>query len=197
VTGAHERRGLRYTQRDWAYLAGIVAAAVVIGWVLFRIGQQSAQVDALATALQTEQQQAQDAGLTPAAPAPSDILDDPKVVTGERGEPGPPGPQGPPGPTGNMGPVGPMGPPGVAGSPGPAGLDGAAGEQGPQGEPGPAGPQGEPGPAGPAGPAGADGVDGRDGEPPASWTWTDRLGQQHECVRDAGSPDDAPTYTCS
>jgi hypothetical protein len=182
---------MRMSRRDWAFLVAAAVAAVVLAWVIHAIGVVRAQNEALVAALATEQRQAQNAGLTPAAPAPSEILDDPQVIVGDRGEPGPQGPPGAQGPTGNMGPVGPMGPPGVAGSPGSPGVDGAAGEQGPQGEPGPGGPQGEPGPAGPAG------ADGVDGEPPASWTWTDQLGMQHECTRDTESPDDAPTYTCS
>jgi hypothetical protein len=181
VTGAHERRGLRLDRKDWLFVLALVVGAAVLGWVLFRIDRQSAQVDALATALATEQRQAQDAGLTPAAPPPAEILDDPKVIVGERGEVGPRGPQGVPGPTGNMGPPGLMGP---SGSPGVDGRDGIDGQDGAPGEPGQDGQDGR------------DGVDGQDGRPPASWTWTDPQGAEYRCVRDAESPDTAPTYTC-
>jgi hypothetical protein len=77
----------------------------------------------------------------------------------------------------------------------------------PAGPPGPAGPAGPAGPQGPAGPAGADstapGPEGEPGEqgpagaPPAGWTFTDAFGDQHACARDDGSPDTAPTYTCT
>jgi hypothetical protein len=193
VTGAHERARLRLGRRDWLYLIAVIVGAAVLGWTVHQVGVVRAQNDALATALATEQRQAANAGLTPAAPAPSEILDDPQAIVGERGDPGPPGPQGPPGPpgpTGNLGPVGPMGPAGAAGEPGPAGEDGVDGAQGAPGGPGPAGPQGEPGPSGPPG------EPGTDGQPPASWTWTDRLGTTYECTRDEGSPAAAPTYTC-
>lgn len=183
MTGAHEQPRLALARKDWLVLLALVVGAAVLGWTVHQVGLVRAQNDALATALATEQRQVQDAGLTPAAPAPSEILRDPQVIAGERGEPGP---QGPPGPTGNMGPVGPMGPPGPTGPPG----VGEPGPAGAAGEAGPAGPQGEPGPAG------QDGVDGEDGQPPASWTWTDSRGQQYRCVRDAGSPDANPTYTC-
>ncbi|GAA4439348.1 collagen-like protein [Phytohabitans houttuyneae] len=117
---------------------------------------------------------------------------DPAELRGEagpQGEAGPPGPQGPPGPTGNMGPPGPMGPVGPSGAPGADGRDGV-------GEPGPAGAAGEPGPAGPQGEPGPAGKDGVAGKPPASWRWTDPDGAEYECLRDDGSPESAPTYTC-
>ena len=193
MTGSHERAGFRLGRKDFVYLVVAVLGALVIAWTVHQVGVVRAQNDALATALATEQRQVEDAGLTPAAPPPSEILDDPKVVVGEPGEPGPRGPQGVPGPSGNIGPVGPMGPIGPSGAPGVDGQDGV-GEQGPAGsagEAGPAGAQGEPGPAG------QDGTDGEDGEPPASWTWTDPAGVEYQCARDDTSPDDAPTYTCT
>lgn len=186
MTGSHERPRLTLGRKDWLYVVALAVGAAVLGWTVHGVGVVRAQNDALATALAAEQRQVQDAGLTPAAPAPSEILDDPQVIAGERGEPGPPGPRGPAGPTGNMGFPGEMGP---SGPPGVDGEDGI-GEQGPAGEAGPAGAQGDPGPAG------RDGADGQDGKPPASWTWTDPDGVRYECVRDADSPDAAPTYTC-
>jgi hypothetical protein len=92
--------------------------------------------------------------------------------------------RGEPGPAGVPGPIGPQGPTGATGDPGPAGP---AGIQGVGGDPGPPGPAGQQGPAGPAGAQGA---------PPASWTWT-FLGITYVCTRDAGSPDNAATYTCN
>jgi hypothetical protein len=65
---------------------------------------------------------------------------------------------------------------------------------GPTGPGGAGGPTGEPGPTGPAGPSG---VAGPAGPPVAGWTFTDALGMPHTCTRDAGSPDNAATYTCT
>lgn len=189
MTGAHERSRLTLARKDWLFVLALVLGAVLLGWTLHQVGVVRAQNDALVAALATEQRQAQDAGLTPAAPAPSEILDDPAAIVGERGEPGSTGPRGPAGPTGNMGPPGPMGPLGPSG---PAGADGQDGV----GDPGPAGSAGEPGPAGPQGEPGPAGQDGDDGEPPASWKWTDSDGAEYECGRDVDSPDGAPTYTC-
>jgi collagen triple helix repeat protein len=101
---------------------------------------------------------------------------------GEGGPRGEPGRDGDPGPTGPAGPTGPGGP---TGPPGPAGDAGDPGPPGPQGDPGPAGTDGQPG------------VDGPPGSPPASWTWIDGDGRTQSCTRDAGSPDSAPTYTCT
>lgn len=107
---------------------------------------------------------------------------------GDRGPAGPPGPPGPRGEPGSVGPVGPAGSAGLPGVDGVAGGKGTPGAQGSAGEPGPAGPQGEPGPPG---------ADGVNGQPPAGWTWTDNAGRKQSCARDAGSPDTAPTYTCT
>lgn len=74
--------------------------------------------------------------------------------------------------------------------------DGTASDAGPL-PPGPAGPPGPTGPAGPTGATGPPGPTGAPGHPPAGWTWTDTAGRQQQCTRDAGSPDTAPTYTCS
>lgn len=123
-------------------------------------------------------------------------------------QPGPQGARGPIGPKGDRGErgdAGAPGPPGSApaclsspgqcvGAPGPRGDQGDPGPAGADGEPGPAGPQGDPGPPGPVGAAGAPGPAG---SPPASWTWTDADGTRWRCSRDAGSPDSAPTYTCT
>lgn len=74
---------------------------------------------------------------------------------------------------------------------GPAGVNGVNGTNGTDGAAGAAGP------AGPAGAPGADGKDGVDGKPPASWTYTNALGQMFQCTRDPGSPDTAATYSCN
>jgi hypothetical protein len=97
---------------------------------------------------------------------------DPSQLRGEPGPAGLPGPLGPQGPQGPMGDVGPSGPVGLTGP------TGATGESGPTG------------PQGPQGPAGGN------GQPPASFTWM-FLGLTYTCVRDGGSPDNAPTYTCT
>jgi hypothetical protein len=122
-----------------------------------------------------------------------------KEIVGPSGPAGPAGEagvQGPPGPQGETGARGPRGFPGAQGPQGDPGADGETGTSGASGPAGESGPQGEPGPAGPSG---ADGQDGTDGQPPASWTWTDPSpgGQTYTCNRDAGSPDSAPTYTCT
>lgn len=106
------------------------------------------------------------------------------------GDIGPIGPQGPPGPPGPMGLTGPA-PPCLYT---PARCQGAPGDAGTPGVAGPAGVEGQPGTTGPAG---AQGTPGAPGAPPAGWTWTDPLGATYSCTRDAASPEDAPTYTCS
>lgn len=79
---------------------------------------------------------------------------------------------------------------------------GVAGPQGPQGAEGPQGERGEPGPSppclseptqcrGPIGPR------GEDGNPAQSQTFTLPDGRQFSCARDEGSPNTAPTYTCT
>lgn len=89
--------------------------------------------------------------------------------------------RGDPGATGATGPAGPQGPDGDVGPSGPQGVSGEPGIQGPQGESGATGAQGPPGPQGPA---------------PAAWTFT-WLGIAYRCTPDAGTPADAPTYTCA
>lgn len=77
----------------------------------------------------------------------------------------------------NLGSV--VGPAGATGAQGIAGVNGANGTNGADGKTGPTGPSGLPGP------------------PVAGWTFTDALGMQHTCTRNAGSPDNAATYTCT
>jgi hypothetical protein len=186
--------------RDWAVIAAAVVLAVAVSWSVFQIGRLRSQNAALVSALQAQRQQAQGAGLSPVAPAPSEILHNPGVVTGAQGPPGPagsPGRDGYPGPQGPPGPGGPSGKPGDTGTAGDPGQPGAPGAAGDPGAIGPGGPPGEPGPTGPPGKDGADGQTGPAGAPPASWTWTDPLGVHYRCTRDTDSPDSAPTYTCS
>jgi hypothetical protein len=81
---------------------------------------------------------------------------------------------------------------------------GAPGKEGPEGREGRKGDDGETPPCmsepdqcrGTNGTDGADGADGRDGAPPRGWVTTRADGSEETCTRDAGSPDDAPTYSC-
>lgn len=90
------RRPVR--RRDLAFWAAVVVGAIALGFGIYQAGLWRAQKDALVTALTQQRQQAQDAGLTPVAPPPKKILDDPGVVAGPKGDQGEPGPAGP-GPT--------------------------------------------------------------------------------------------------
>lgn len=169
----------------------VLSGAVVLVWL--RIDAEARRADAygaeavrrgdavttLAEDVRILRTQIKAKGETPAAPDPSNAVDDlpdrvrvPVVVPGPSradgvdGRPGSPGPSGPPGKSGTDGADG-------VGSVGPSGAAGTPGVQGVQGEPGPAGPKGEAGPAGPPGPAGADGRDGADGTTvcPDGYSW--------------------------
>ncbi|WP_367319815.1 collagen-like protein [Streptomyces sp. HUAS ZL42] len=157
-----------------------------------RAAQMRAEADRRGQALSTLARdvralraQVEAGGGTPAAPDPSEAVDDlidrirvPAALPGERGEkgergvpgaggaPGAPGPRGEPGAMGPPGPEGspgPSGPPGEQGPPGTDGTDGASGPVGPsgtdgsQGVAGPKGEKGDPGPRGEPGPACPDG----------------------------------------
>ncbi len=191
-------------RRTLAVIAVATVGAVVLGMVVYALQLQQRQIEALSSALSAQRAQAQRAGQTPVAPPPGAILANPTPI---RGEPGATGPTGPAGrglssivcvsgvwhvgyTDGSMDTdagacTGPPGPIGVTGSPGPAGPSGATGRDG------------VPGAAGPAGPQGPAGSPGADGPPPAGWTWTSPAGNHYACTRDAGSPDSAPSYTCS
>ncbi|MGL5910927.1 MAG: hypothetical protein ACRCZP_13045 [Phycicoccus sp.] len=114
------------------------------------------------------------------AESPTDGLPGRPGVAGPPGTPGVPGAGGAdstvPGPEGPAGSAGGDGQPGTAGQDGEAGQDGTAGADGAPGAPGPA---------------------GTPGRPPAGFTFIDPDGRQQTCARDAGSPDDAATYTCT
>lgn len=133
-------------------------------------------VSTLAQDVRALRAQVEAGGGTPAAPDPSDAVDDlferirvPAALPGERGAKGDrgapgaggvPGAGGAPGATGPRGEPGPSGPPGPEGSPGPSGSPGEHGGPGEPGEPGPAGAEGSSGPVGPAG------VDGQGAQGP-------------------------------
>ncbi|MGW6270821.1 collagen-like protein [Streptomyces sp. NPDC055060] len=131
-------------------------------------------VSTLARDVRTLRAQVRAHGDTPAAPDPSDAVDDlpsrarvpgAPGADGSPGEDGKPGEKGSPGQggrTGDQGAAGEPGRPGASGAPGPAGSDGADGVNGTNGERGPEGP------AGAAGPPGADGANGSDGAGGAS-----------------------------
>jgi hypothetical protein len=139
-------------------------------------------VSTLAADVRTLRAQVRAGGGTPAAPDPSEAVDNlldrirvpaalpgargakgDRGATGAGGAPGPrgvPGPSGPPGPEGSPGPSGSPGEPGPEGSEGtsgPAGPAGLEGNQGSQGLQGPKGERGDPGPKGDPGPACPDG----------------------------------------
>uniref|UniRef100_UPI000765F849 collagen-like protein n=1 Tax=Streptomyces scabiei TaxID=1930 RepID=UPI000765F849 len=157
-------RALAGTWRWIAVFCWLVAltGAAVVGWSLFgRLADEADRrgdaVSTLASDVRVLRAQVEATGETPAAPDPSQAVEDlddrtrvPVPI------PGPRGPQGEPGRTG------PSGAPGRSGSDGTDGQDGAgetgpsgsAGAPGKQGDPGASGPQGEPGPAGPPGPQG-------------------------------------------
>jgi len=131
-------------------------------------------------------------GVQPTAPAPDEVEEDIGSFvgpSGERGLRGEPGLRGPVGPAGVDSII--PGPPGIPGLPGQS-IVGPPGEAGSDGESivGPEGPQGDPGES-------IQGPPGADGQPPASWTFMGPGNQVNICTRDVGSPDSAPTYTCT
>ena len=107
-------------------------------------------VSTLARDVRTLRAQVRSHGDTPAAPDPSDAVDDllsrVRVPAAAPGAPGADGADGKPGDKGARG------------------TGGRDGDQGEAGEPGEPGASGEPGPTGAAGSDGADGADGSDGE---------------------------------
>ncbi|MEU4610201.1 collagen-like protein [Streptomyces umbrinus] len=130
-------------------------------------------VSTLAQDVRDLRAQVEAGGGTPAAPDPSDAVDDlldrvrvPAAAPGSpgaKGDRGAPGAGGAPGPGGQRGPRGESGPPGPSGSPGPAGPSGEPGEPGPAGADGLNGANGTDGAGGPAGPPGSDGSQGYQG----------------------------------
>ncbi|MEV4036243.1 collagen-like protein [Streptomyces umbrinus] len=130
-------------------------------------------VSTLAQDVRDLRAQVEAGGGTPAAPDPSDAVDDlldrvrvPAAAPGSpgaKGDRGATGAGGAPGPGGQRGPRGESGPPGPSGSPGPAGPSGEPGEPGPAGADGLNGANGTDGAGGPAGPPGSDGSQGYQG----------------------------------
>ncbi|WP_419667823.1 collagen-like protein [Streptomyces sp. 2-1] len=130
-------------------------------------------VSTLAQDVRDLRAQVEAGGGTPAAPDPSDAVDDlldrvrvPAAAPGSpgaKGDRGATGAGGAPGPGGQRGPRGESGPPGPSGSPGPAGPSGEPGEPGPAGVDGLNGANGTDGAGGPAGPPGSDGSQGYQG----------------------------------
>ncbi|QES41891.1 hypothetical protein DEJ49_13555 [Streptomyces venezuelae] len=133
-------------------------------------------VSTLARDVRTLRAQVRAHGDTPAAPDPSDAIDDllgrvkvPAGTPGEDGKPGEKGAQGnggqqgeagEQGDAGERGDRGPQGEPGEPGAPGASGEPGKPGEPGAAGQDGRTGDQGQTGPMGPAGPPGTDGAAG-------------------------------------
>ncbi|MFC8661762.1 collagen-like protein [Streptomyces sp. NPDC057199] len=136
-------------------------------------GRRGEAASTLAQDVRDLRAQVEAGGGTPAAPDPSEAVDDlldrvrvPAAAPGEpgaKGDRGATGAGGAPGPGGDRGPRGETGPPGPSGSPGPAGPSGEPGEPGPAGADGLNGANGTDGAGGPAGPPGSDGSQGYQG----------------------------------
>jgi hypothetical protein len=84
---------------DWAVALVAAAVAIVVTWGAVqtgrnaeRINQQDEQIGALSQALTDEQSNAEAEGITPVAPPPDDLIEDPGEYTGPQGPSGPPGP---------------------------------------------------------------------------------------------------------
>lgn len=209
-TAAEHRRQRRISA---LVLPLVLVGAIGVPALIITSVVQHQQITGLSTALDAQRRQAQRAGQTPVARPPNAVKASPDQPT-VAPHPGPSGPAGAPGLSivgariascrlvlirqdgreFDAGPVcGATGSRGPSGSPGPAGSPGATGAAGAAGQNGAAGPSGPPGKDGKDG---ANGKDGRDGQPPASYT-IPVAGVMYRCDRDAGSPDSAPTYTCS
>ncbi|MGW6061876.1 collagen-like protein [Streptomyces sp. NPDC055189] len=127
-------------------------------------------VSTLARDVRTLRAQVRAHGDTPAAPDPSDAVDDlgsrarvPASAPGSPGADGTDGADGKQGEKGTPGTGGRDGDRGDAGEPGEPGPTGAAGSDGANGERGPEGPAGAAGPPGSDGARGSDGSDGAGG----------------------------------
>lgn len=152
------------------------------------VDRRGKAVSTLARDVRALRAQVRAGGGTPAAPDPSEAVDDlldrirvprpcparavrrasagPRARAarpgcgGASGPRGEPGPSGPPGPEGQDGPEGSPGPSGPPGDPGPAGADGFTGAAGPEGRSGSDGTQGVQGPRGEKGELGPKGDPG-------------------------------------
>jgi hypothetical protein len=153
-----------------------------------QLNDQASAVTQQHQAAQALSDQVRELGAVPTTVAPP--------VTGIAGPQGATGPQGIPGQQGQPGKDG-QSPPCLS-QPGQCqGANGKDGANGAPGTPGVNGVDGKDGAPGQPGKDGTNGVNGTNGQPPASWTWTDPAGRKQQCTRDAGSPDSAPTYTCT
>jgi hypothetical protein len=184
--GAHNAKDTSGHRLMWGLLAVVLAGLLLLAVAVLGGKSRESELQRSVTALA---EQVTQLGGTP-------------VVN----PPGIPGPEGPAGAAGRDGTDGRDGVDGTTapcatepaqcrGEPGRPGADGT----GVQGEPGVAGQDatGVPGPQGVPGTPGEKGDPGQAGAPPAGWTWTDSTGRPQSCTRDAGSPDSAPTYTCT
>jgi len=136
-------------------------------------------------------------GGTPAAPDPSEAVDDlldrirvPAALPGARGAKGAKGDPGAGGATGAGGTQGPRGVPGPTGPTGPEGPEGAGGS------PGPSGPPGDPGPAGADGADGSDGSNGSDGPSGVNGTQGSQGAQGPKGDKGDPGPKGAPGPAC-
>lgn len=180
---AHDARHTNAHRLFVAFGALLLVGLLWAGWGVWSLSKRgdtlAGQQQAAAVAAQQLATQVRSLGATPVVQPPAPVAGPvgAQGAAGVNGIPGPPGTPGLPGPTGPTGGPGPTGAAGVAGS------VGANGQDGPPGPAGPAGPQGQP---------------GAPGAPPAGWSWQDpSTGTTFQCTRDAGSPDSAPTYTCT
>ncbi|MFF1321426.1 collagen-like protein [Streptomyces chartreusis] len=148
-----------------------LSGVAVIGWTWYsqladEADRRGSAVSVLASDVRVLREQVKAAGKTPAAPDPSQAVEDlddrtrvpvpipgPRGPQGEQGDPGEPGASGSPGENGADGTPGEDGAPGTPGTAGSPGAQGEPGVQGPQGERGEQGVQGERGEQGPPGPA--------------------------------------------
>lgn len=215
--GARTRLGRAKT---WLPLGASLTALLLAWWIHGVVAGQSRQIDAqsqsisaLSGGMETLDAQLRGHGITPAVPAPSEIVSSVAVS----GPPGPPPSQSsvdeavdayliahPPTASVNPSqlaatvdaylsehPPSPGPPPASAAVAAAvaAYLQSNPPPSGPPGSPGANGSDGAAGPSGPAGPAGPP------GSPPAGWTWQDPNGNTYDCVEDDQTP--APHYTCS
>lgn len=175
----------------------LLLGLLLLGWSVLSAHDANDQLHSQVGTLASQQQAAAEAGQQLATQVrqlgATPVVQPPGPVAGLAGAQGPAGQNGVngigiPGPPGSPGLPGPTGP---SGGPGATGVAGGAGAAGANGSPGPTGAQGA------AGPAGPQGQSGPAGSPPAGWSWQDPSGRTFQCTRDAGSPDSAPTYTCT
>jgi hypothetical protein len=187
VNGFQRLLALRWRSIFLVCVLIALSGIAVILWARIDAGDRKAEelrseADRRGKALSTLAQDVRDlraqveaGGGTPAAPDPSEAVDDltdrvrvPAGAPGEPGAKGAPGAGGKTGAAGQRGPRGEPGAPGPSGSPGPSGEPGSDGSLGPMGPPGPQGEQGyqgQPGSSGLSGTRGDKGDAGDKGDP--------------------------------